>query len=167
MYLALVQERARESGHEMDEIAAGAARLASGDKPLLAAVEPEPVVVSAPPEDGMVRLFMNLGRKSGLRPNDIVGAIANKAGIPGRAIGAIDIYDHVAFVEIPTEYVDQVLSGMRGVRIRNQSVALRVATPEHEAASSMEQYPGRSGKRPYGGKMVPTRGRPPRDSRRR
>jgi ATP-dependent RNA helicase DeaD len=166
LYLALVQELARESGHEMDEIAAGAARLASGDKPLIDAIEAEPIV-AAPPEEGMVRLVMNVGRKSGLRPNDVVGAIANKAGIPGKAIGAIDIYDHVAFVEIPAEYLDQVLSGMRGARIRNQSVTLRVATPEHEAASAVEQYPGRSGKRPYGGKMVPTRGRPPRDSRRR
>jgi len=40
----------------------------------------------------MVRLFIDAGRSSGIGPGDIVGAIANQADIPGKAIGAIDIY---------------------------------------------------------------------------
>jgi hypothetical protein len=118
----------------------------------------------------MVRLFMDVGRKNGLRPTDIVGAIANEAGIPGKVIGAIDIYDHYAFVEIPAEYQEQVLKSMQRVRIRNQGVRLRVVTPRDEAASSMEEMERssgrREGKRPHAGKMPPTRGRPPRPARR-
>jgi ATP-dependent RNA helicase DeaD len=168
LYLTLVQEVANESGHDITEIAAAAARLARGDKPLLAAqVEP---VVATPPEDGMVRLFMDVGRKNGLRPTDIVGAIANEAGIPGKVIGAIDIYDHYAFVEIPAEYQEQVLKSMQRVRIRNQGVRLRVVTPRDEVTGSMEEMDrpesGRRSKRPPAGKMTPTRGRPPRSSRR-
>ena len=49
----------------------------------------------------MVRLFLSVGRAEGVRPGDIVGAIANEANIPGQAIGAIDIYDHVSSVEVP------------------------------------------------------------------
>jgi ATP-dependent RNA helicase DeaD len=166
LYVTLVQEVANESGHDIAEIAAAAARLARGDKPLLVAAQAEPVVVT-PPEDGMVRLFMDVGRKNGLRPTDIVGAIANEAGIPGKVIGAIDIYDHYAFVEIPAEYQEQVLKSMQRVRIRNQGVRLRVVTPRDEMSGSMEEIerPGR-GKRPPTGKMTPTRGRPSRPSRR-
>jgi len=36
-------------------------------------------------EQGMVRLWMNLGNRNGLRPGDIVGAIAGETGIPGKA----------------------------------------------------------------------------------
>jgi ATP-dependent RNA helicase DeaD len=169
LYRTVVQELADESGHELAEIAAAAARLARGDKPLLVAREAEPVVVG-PPEDGMVRLFMDVGRKNGLRPTDIVGAIANEAGIPGRAIGAIDIYDHYAFVEIPTEYQERVLQAMQRTKIRNQRANLRVATPRHEAAGAMEEIERpartRAGKHSAAGKMAPTRGRPPRASRR-
>ena len=100
LYLTVVQELAEESGHDITEIAAAAARLARGDKPLIVAKRSR-TVVESPPEEGMVRLFMDVGRKNGLRPTDIVGAIANEAGIPGKSIGAIDIYDHFAFVEIP------------------------------------------------------------------
>ncbi len=62
-----MQELADESGHELVEIAAAAARLARGDKPLVVARETE-TVVEAPPEEGMVRLFVDVGRKNGLRP---------------------------------------------------------------------------------------------------
>jgi ATP-dependent RNA helicase DeaD len=170
LYRSLVQELAEESGHEIAEIAAGAARLARGDKPLVVARELVPVVES-PPEDGMVRLFMDVGRKNGLRPNDIVGAIANEAGIPGRAIGAIDIYDDFAFVEIPAEYKEQVLQAMQRTRIRNQRANLRVATATSEQSDvleGMERSSGsRASQRPSTRKMTPTRGRPPRESSRR
>jgi ATP-dependent RNA helicase DeaD len=163
LYLTLVQELAAESGHDVAEIAAAAARLARRDKPL-AAVESEPQDGGAPPEDGMVRLFVDVGRKAGLRPNDIVGAIANEAGIPGRAIGAIDIYENFAFVEIPAEYRDQVLTAMTGARIRNQRANLRVATPGQEGGQRMEEME-RRGKRPPARDFTPTRGRPPRKPR--
>lgn len=166
LYLNLVQELAEESGHDIAEIGAAAARLARRDKPL-AAVESEPQA-GPPPEDGMVRLFVDVGRKSGLRPNDIVGAIANEAGIPGRSIGAIDIYENFAFVEIPAEYQDQVLTAMSGARIRNQRANLRIATARQEDARTleeMERRPERRGKRPPARDFTPTRGRPPRRPR--
>ena len=169
LYVSLVQELAEESGHDLAEIAAAAARLARGDKPLVVARDAEPVV-EAPPEDGMVRLFMDVGRKNGLRPTDIVGAIANEAGIPGRSIGAIDIYDHYAFVEIPAEYQDQVLQAMTRTRIRNQRANLRIAPGRDDMPSDMPEMEARPGgrdrRRPTTRNMPPTRGRPPRNDRR-
>jgi ATP-dependent RNA helicase DeaD len=125
-YLALVEQLSEEAGVDIAEIAAAAARLATGDRPLHAAIEPE-----APPraEDGMVRLFLDAGRQSGVRPADIVGAMAGEADIPGDAIGSIDIYERCAFVEVPTQYVDQVLDRMQRVRIRSRPVTVKRATP--------------------------------------
>ncbi|MFN8592384.1 MAG: DEAD/DEAH box helicase [Thermomicrobiales bacterium] len=78
-------------------------------------------------ETGMVRLFINVGRNQGARPQDFVGAIANEAGIPGRAIGAIDIFDDYAFVDIPREFVDRVLGAMRGAKIKGRPVNVEIA----------------------------------------
>ena len=128
LYLSLVEELAEESGCDMAEIAAAAARLAREDKPLVVELEPEPEQVARPGE-GMVRFFLEGGRRNGIRPSDIVGAIANEAGIPGHAIGAIDIYDRFAFVEVPAQYQEQVLAGMTGASIRNRQVNIRVAIP--------------------------------------
>jgi ATP-dependent RNA helicase DeaD len=78
------------------------------------------------PEQGMVRLQLNAGRRNGVRPQDIVGAIANEAGIPGRAIGAIDIQDTRAFVEVPAQYQHRILERMAQTSLRGQPVSIRL-----------------------------------------
>lgn len=130
LYLNLVEELAEESGRDIAEIAAAAARMARDDKPLMVDLEPEPEQV-VQPEAGMVRFFINAGRRDGVRPGDIVGAIANEAGVPGRAIGAIDIYDSFTFVEVPAQYQEQILEGMTDTAIRNREITVQVATPRN------------------------------------
>ena len=125
-YLALVEELAEEAGVDMAEIAAAAARLASGGKPITADAMPE--APAAPRVDGpMVRLFVDAGRDAGVRPGDIVGAIAGEADIPGHVIGAIDVHAKFTFVEIPSEYVDRVLERMKNVQIRSRPIVVKLA----------------------------------------
>jgi len=134
VYLTLVEELAGESGRDIAELAAAAARLAAGEKPLEVALEP-PAEEIAPGEPGTVRLFIAAGRQHGVRPADIVGAICNEAGVPGREIGSIDIFDAFTFVDVPEQYREQVLHGMARVRIRNLPANLRLATARDVAAS--------------------------------
>ena len=61
-------------------------------------------------EDGMVRLFINIGKKQRVRPGDILGAIAGESGMDGKLIGTIDMYDKYTFVEVPREYAREVLN---------------------------------------------------------
>lgn len=72
--------------------------------------------------DGMVRLFVNLGKNMGIRPGDIVGAIAGESGIPGRLIGSIDMYDRYTFVEVPQDQVNTVLRGMKNCKIKGKPI---------------------------------------------
>jgi ATP-dependent RNA helicase DeaD len=157
LYLSLVEELVEE-GLDLAEIAAGAARLAQGDKPLTVEVEPEPARF-AQAEDGMVRLFIDAGSRAGVRPGDIVGAIANEAGVPGKAIGSIDIYDGFTFVELPSQYRDQVLERMARATIRGRAVGIRVA----EGAKPPQEAGGR---RPGGERPRSDRPRPPYRDRR-
>jgi ATP-dependent RNA helicase DeaD len=64
-------------------------------------------------EQGMVRLSMSLGRRHGIRPSDVVGAIAFHADIPGSTIGRISIEDGHTLVDVPEALVGQVLSRER------------------------------------------------------
>ncbi len=61
-------------------------------------------------ETGMLRLSLGAGRKHGVRPADVVSAIARRADIPGATIGKILIQEQHTLVDIPTEYASQVLS---------------------------------------------------------
>ena len=83
---------------------------------------------SEQPEVGMTRLFVGLGRQDGLRPGDLVGAISNEAGLPGKTIGAIDILDRTAFVEVPAPDAQKVVIALRNATIRGRKVKVEVAS---------------------------------------
>lgn len=79
-------------------------------------------------EPGMVRLWMSLGNRSGLRPGDIVGAIAGESGIPGKAIGEITIQPNYTLVDVAENHVKSVLkSSKRAYRIKGKPVHIRLA----------------------------------------
>lgn len=79
-------------------------------------------------ETGMVRLWMNLGNAQGIRPGDIVGAIAGEVGIPGKAIGEIDIHRDHTFVDVSADHVKRVLKESRGrYNLRGKPVLLKLA----------------------------------------
>lgn len=78
-------------------------------------------------EPGMVRLWMNLGNRSGLRPGDIVGAIAGETGIPGKAIGEITIQPNYSLVDVMEKHVQSVLKhSKQSYRIKGKPVQIRL-----------------------------------------
>jgi len=81
---------------------------------------------------GVARVYIALGRKSGVRPGDLVGAIANEAGLDSRDIGAIEIADRFALVEVPDDAADHVIRALRSTTIRGKKVMARRDRAETE-----------------------------------
>ena len=75
----------------------------------------------------MTRLFINVGKKDRIRPNDIVGAIAGEAGVPGKSIGGIDIFDNFSFVDIPQKDADHVIRIMKNNTIKGKTVNMEIS----------------------------------------
>ncbi len=67
-----------------------------------------------PAKSGTTRLFVSAGRAAGVRPQDIVGALANESGLSGSDIGTIQIHERHALVEVPESAVESVLRELRG-----------------------------------------------------
>lgn len=78
-------------------------------------------------KDEMVKLFINVGKKDKIMNKDIVGSIAGNSAIPGDQIGKIKLLDKFSFVEIPGEYVDEVLNGMKDKEIKGRKCNIEVA----------------------------------------
>ena len=72
----------------------------------------------------MVRIRIGFGRMSGVRPADLVGAIANEAGISGKDIGNIEMRNGFSLVEIPETSADAVIDALEGAKIRGQRVTV-------------------------------------------
>lgn len=80
---------------------------------------------SRPPAVGMTRLFVGAGREAGIRPQDLVGAIAGESGLAGREIGAIDIAPRFSLVDVPESAAEQVITALRGSTIKGKRVTIR------------------------------------------
>ncbi len=129
-----------------------------------AAVGEEMVHDIEQPELGMVRIFVGMGRQDGLRPADLVGAIAHEAGLVGKTIGIIDILDRVAFVEVPAASGEDVVEALRRSKIRNRKVKVQLANAINPAETSAPRTDDSDSRR--GPKRFDDRG-PDRGPRRR
>ena len=97
-----------------------------GQGPQAAPWAPRPQRPGLAPGGGWVRLFVGGGRRAGMRPGDLVGAITAEAGVPGSAIGAIQITDSFSLVDVADEVVEQVVRALRSATIRGRTFAVRL-----------------------------------------
>lgn len=84
---------------------------------------------------GMVRFFVNIGRSARMSPADFVKAISEEAGVPGQAVGKIDIFDRFTFIEVEQESAPFVYEALRQSRINGARVNLEPAKPRSRARS--------------------------------
>ena len=136
--LQWLESFSNESDVEIIDVAAALVKLALGD-------EEKEEIIEEPSRDrsrrdrrdrkgsdtgakeGMVRLFINVGRSQRVQAKDILGAIAGEAGISGKLIGTIDIYDKYTFVEVPKQNVKKVLESVKDIKIKGNKVNIEKA----------------------------------------
>ncbi|MQA27353.1 MAG: DEAD/DEAH box helicase, partial [Micromonosporaceae bacterium] len=75
--------------------------------------------------DGATRLFFGVGRRAGVRPQDLVGAIAGESRLSGRDIGAIEIADRFSLVEVPEDAADEVIAALRRTTVKGKKATVR------------------------------------------
>ncbi|MCY7419859.1 MAG: DEAD/DEAH box helicase [Chloroflexi bacterium] len=78
-----------------------------------------------PGSGGGARLWIGGGRRAGLRPGDIVGAITHEAGVTGGDVGAIQIADSFSLVDVRQEVADRVLNALGAATIRGKVIPVR------------------------------------------
>jgi ATP-dependent RNA helicase DeaD len=71
------------------------------------------------------RLFVGAGRDAGIRPGDLVGAITGETGLAGRDIGAIEIHQRFALVEVPEASAEEVVRALRATMIKGRKATVR------------------------------------------
>lgn len=127
--ISLIERRVNEEDYTSMDIAAAFLKMALGEKESAEDMEYAKMDFgdTGAGEAGMVRLFINIGKKQNARPKDILGAIAGESGMPGNLVGTIDMYDKYTFVEVPREYAAEVLQAMSQARIKGKSVNVEPA----------------------------------------
>ena len=74
----------------------------------------------------MVGVYVGAGREAGIRPGDLVGAIANEAKINSCVIGAIQIEERFSIVDVPEGMAGGIIDALGRSRIKGRKVPVRL-----------------------------------------
>ncbi len=87
---------------------------------------PPPWARRAPATDAdEVELFLPIGRTRGVRPGDLVGALANDRGVSGGSIGKVTILANASFVRVSPEAAERILADRRPLEVRGKAVPIQ------------------------------------------
>jgi ATP-dependent RNA helicase DeaD len=76
--------------------------------------------------EGMVRVHVGAGHEAGIRPGDLVGAIANEAKVNPKVLGSIEILERFSLVEVPEPMAPTIIDVLRRVRLKGQRIPVRL-----------------------------------------
>lgn len=152
VFRSLIEEYEREQNVPAVDIAAALAKLGRGEEPLLLEKpvrEPKPEFEPKPqreweerpqraaretfvkrervartPDEGMATYRIEVGHVNGVKPGNIVGAIANEAGIDAKHIGRIEIYDDFTMLDLPADLPNDLLDHLKGVWVAGQQLCI-------------------------------------------
>ncbi len=160
VFRTIVEEYAHETGTDIVDVAAALASLAQGDSSLIlgdraeeapraparterpdrherpsgaADGERRPRRGRAGHDEPQATYRLEVGRRHGVQPGNIVGAIAHEADLAGSQINRIDIRDDHTLVNLPASLSAELLTKLRGIKVRGQALAI----------SRLEPRPGR------------------------
>ena len=109
-----------KQGHKISRLESARGRAAVwGDTSRLLA---EPLRPVTPP---MKTLCLAGGRKEKVRPGDVLGALTGEAGIPGSAVGKIDLFDFQCFVAVDVDWADKALARLEQGKVKGRKIRVR------------------------------------------
>jgi ATP-dependent RNA helicase DeaD len=125
-YIAMV-EKLTEDDHSSLDVAAALLKMVmeKDGKPAGEAGAKEPLPRVSDGES--MRLLIKLGKKQGIRPGDIVGAITGETDLTGRQIGSIEIHDAFSLVDVPQALAATVIEAMSRTQIKGNPVFIKPA----------------------------------------
>jgi len=152
-FCQLIEQYEQEHNVPAHEVAAALARLLQGDTPLLLQKQPQrktrdksdrsrdeegrkahkkpagkererPARKDSGPEEGMERFRIEVGHNHEVKPGNIVGAIANEAGLDSKYIGRINIYADHSLVDLPEGMPKDVFNDLKKTRVAGQQLRI-------------------------------------------
>ena len=112
--------------------------------------------VARPPQAGMQTFRVEVGYDHGVKPGNIVGAIANEANIESKHIGRIEIFEDHSLIDLPEGMPPETMAHLKGVWCAGQQLRI---TPDGEAPDTAGKTQGHKpfAKKPFGKKPFPPR----------
>ncbi len=176
LFAQMIEQYQQEHNVPAEEIAAAIAQMLQGDTPFLLQNKPKskasqkrsredwdsdnrpqrnkrsskqserPARKESPPEEGMDRYRIEVGHNHEVQPGNIVGAIANEAGMDSQYIGRINIFDDHSLVDLPEGMPKEVFNLLKNVWVSGQKLKISRLSKERKGKDS-DKKPPKKGKK--------------------
>ncbi|MEW6238053.1 MAG: DEAD/DEAH box helicase [Candidatus Omnitrophota bacterium] len=166
LFYQIVEQYRQEHNTPPLEIAAALAKIAQGGKDLLLPNEPKPPKpepeealprkrtsskrgkTNSAMEKGMTRYRVEVGRRDGVKPGNLVGAITNELGLEGKNIGRIDIYDDFCVIDLPDDLPLDILQSLKKIWVAGKPLKISKysGAPKSEPATKKYKYISKTAK---------------------
>ncbi len=103
------------------------------------------------PEVGMETFRIEVGRENGVEPGNIVGAIANEAGLESQYIGRIDIHDDYSFIDLPEGMPKDLFKDLKKVWVSGKQLKISRVNGPAKSADKPKKGPHSAGKKDAAG----------------
>lgn len=159
LFYQLIEQYQQEHNVPALEVAAALAQLLQGDEPFLLQNKPQRKAkenwdkgeraqhdkkprkdrdrssrkADSPPEEGMQRYRIEVGHQHEVKPGNIVGAIANEAGLDSKHIGRINIHDDYSLVDLPEGMPKDIFNDLKKVWVAGQQLKISLFTNERKS----------------------------------
>jgi len=145
LFSQLIEQYQQEHNVPAEEVAAALAQLLQGDTPFLLQNKPQRKAdkkherssrKEALPEEGMKRYRIEVGHNHKVKPGNIVGAIANEAGIDSQHIGRINIHDDYSLIDLPEGMPKAIFNDLKKVWVSGQQLKISHLAKERSPRKS-------------------------------
>jgi hypothetical protein len=116
-------------------------------EPAVAKAPREPVQAKAPPasqgprktSEGMVPLFVSMGKRQRLRPQELRSLIGEKTGLTDDDLGRVHLLDNYSFIDVPEIHAEKIIAACDGITFRNRPIEIKPAKKKGENPEEKEQ----------------------------
>ncbi|OOZ37658.1 DEAD/DEAH box helicase [Solemya velesiana gill symbiont] len=170
-FYQLMEQYQQEHNISALEIAAALAKLVQGDQPMLLSNKSEkprrrekenrsqderqekrrersPKVQEHPVEEGMERFRIEVGHNHEVKPGNIVGAIANEAGLESQYIGHIKIFDDYSLVDLPEGMPNDIFSDLKKTWVCGQKLNISRVAESQKKNTKKKKTKGKTKNKP-------------------
>ena len=105
-------------------------------------MDPNAMPLKGHPDIQMQRYKLAVGYNDGVKPGNIVGAIANEANIESKFIGHIEIFDGFATVDLPDNMPKETVDHLKKTRVCGRPLSLEIASKAAKGGDSAKRGPG-------------------------
>jgi len=100
--------------------------------------EPRTVKVTNRPNAPTVPVFVSMGKRQRLRPQELRLLIEEKSGVKSEQLGRVHLFDNYSFIDVPEESAEKIIAAVNGAQFHNRTLEIKPAKKRSDSTIEKE-----------------------------